>query len=101
MTSPFTDEQLGKMRLIRHFEQKEKVAHVSDFPIMAKPRITVRETGYKFTVHAENTSKKGAESWYSVVKHEFEWNGQDWQLTGGEVACNDKIIKCLSVLRVF
>ena len=101
MTTPFTAEQLSKMRLIRNFEEMERVAHISDFPIRSKPRISVKETGYKFTVHAENSSKKGCKPWYSVVKHDFEWDGQGWKLTRGEVACNDKIIKCLSMLRVF
>lgn len=92
MESPFTEEVLKTMHLIRQFENTEIKLR---WPYSILGRQIAVETGYRLTVHAT-----GGSGWYTAVKHEYEKIDGQWILTGGTVVCNDSLKKCLFDLRV-
>lgn len=93
MESPFTEEVIKTMHLIRQFENTSIECH---WPYSILGRPVAVEIGYRFTVHAT-----GGGGWYTVVKHEYQKRDGKWLLTGGTVVCNDSLKKCLFDLRVF
>ena len=96
MKSIFSDEQLGKMHLIRNHESRDPEMTFQDHSIKGGNYGRVIETGYKVTVHAATAG----EGWYVAVKHEYDFRNGEWHLKNCEVASDISLRNWLSLLHM-